>query len=175
VEKVDECVTRYTLTVSLRNADDNFMWVFEGVYGPNDDGERMVLWDEMVGLMSWWDRPWRFRGDFNVVRFSSERSGAGGFSVAMEDFSEFIHEPSLVDIPLYRGQFTWSNNQVWSKIDRFLLSSKWEEHYPDVSQRRLPRLLLEHFPLLLNCGTQREGKRHFKFKNMWLKSDGFVE
>jgi hypothetical protein len=29
--------------------------------------------------------------------------------------------------------------------------------------------------LLLDCGTQREGKRHFKFENMWLKSDGFVE
>jgi hypothetical protein len=52
VEKVDECVGQYTLVVSLRNADDNFMWAFEGVYGPNDDGERSVLWDEMVGLMS---------------------------------------------------------------------------------------------------------------------------
>jgi len=27
------------------------------VYGPNDDGERRVLWNEMAGLMSWWDRP----------------------------------------------------------------------------------------------------------------------
>jgi hypothetical protein len=49
------------------------------VYGPNDDGERRVLWNEMAGLMSWWDRPWCFGGDFNVVRFPSERSGAGGF------------------------------------------------------------------------------------------------
>jgi len=39
----------------------------------------------------------------------------------------------------------------------------------------LPRLLSDHFLLLLDCGTQREGKRHFKFENMWLKSDGFVE
>jgi hypothetical protein len=45
-----------------------------------------------------------------VVQFSSERSGAGGFSAAMEDFSEFIHGQSLVDIPLHGGQFTWSNN-----------------------------------------------------------------
>jgi hypothetical protein len=49
------------------------------VYGPNDDGERRVLWNEMAGLMSWWDRLWCFGGDFNVVRFPSERSGAGGF------------------------------------------------------------------------------------------------
>jgi len=40
----------------------------------------------------------------------------------------------LVDIPLQGGQFTWSNNQVWSKIDRFLLSPEWKEHYSDVSK-----------------------------------------
>jgi hypothetical protein len=74
-------------------------------------------------------------GDFNVVRFLSERSGAGAFSIAMEDFSKFIHGQSLVDIPLQGGQFSWSNNQVCSKIDRFLLSPEWEEHYPDVLQR----------------------------------------
>jgi hypothetical protein len=28
---------------------------------------------------------------------------------------------------------------------------------------------------MLGCGMQREGKRYFKFENMWLKSDGFVE
>lgn len=28
--------------------------------------------------------------DFNVVRFPSERKGGGGFTRAMEDFSDFI-------------------------------------------------------------------------------------
>jgi endonuclease/exonuclease/phosphatase family metal-dependent hydrolase len=104
------------------------------------------------------DRLWCFGGDFNVVRFPSERSGAGGFSATMEEFLEFIHRQSLVDIPLQGGQFTWSNKQVWSKIDRFLLSLEWEEHYPNVSQSRLPRLLSDHFTLMLDCGAQREGK-----------------
>jgi hypothetical protein len=72
VEKVDECMGMYTLAVSLRNVEDNFLWAFRGVYGPNDDGERRVLWNEMAGLMSWWDSPWCFGGDFNVVRFPSE-------------------------------------------------------------------------------------------------------
>jgi hypothetical protein len=79
----------------------------------------------------------------------------------------------LVDIPLQEGN-SLGPIKVWSKIDRFLLSPEWEEHYPDVSQSRLPRLLSDHFPLMLDCGSQREGKRYFKFENMWLKSDGFV-
>jgi hypothetical protein len=32
-------------------------------------GEMSVLWDEMAGLMIWWEMPWCFGGDFNVVRF----------------------------------------------------------------------------------------------------------
>jgi hypothetical protein len=44
-----------------------------------------------------------------------------------------------------------------------------------VSQRRLTRLFSDHFPLLLDCGTSRGGNRYFKFENMWLKYEGFVE
>jgi hypothetical protein len=114
-----------------------------------------------------------------VVQFPSEQSRAGYFSAAMEDFSEFIHGQSLVDIPMHEGHFTWSNNWVWSKIDRLLLSPEWEKHYPDVSQRRLPRLLSDHFPLLLDCGTHREAKDILNLKTcgsnpmvLWNKCKG---
>jgi hypothetical protein len=120
----------------MRNTDDNLVWVFEGVYGPNDDGDRRVLWDELAGLMSWWEMPWCIGGDFNVVRFPSERSGDLSYSVAMAKILDFIFVQGLVDIPLVGGQFTWSNNQeeqIWSRIDRFLLSPEWEEHYPEVT------------------------------------------
>jgi hypothetical protein len=56
----------------------------------NDDMDRRELWDELVGLMSWWEMPWCIGGDFNVVCFPSERSGVSGYSAAMEVFSEFI-------------------------------------------------------------------------------------
>jgi hypothetical protein len=84
----------------MRNTDDNLVWVFEGVYGPNDDGDRRVLWDELAGLMSWWEMPWCIGGDFNVVRFPSERLGDSGYSAAMMEFSEFIFVQSLVDLVL---------------------------------------------------------------------------
>jgi hypothetical protein len=67
------------------------------VYGPNNDGERSILWDEMPGLVSWWEMPWCFGGYFNVVRFPSERLGDFGFSAAMEEFLEFIFVHKLVD------------------------------------------------------------------------------
>jgi hypothetical protein len=99
-------------------------------------------------------------------------------SPAMLEFSKFIFEQGLMDIPLVGENFTWSNNRdslSWSRIDRFLLSPDWEAQFLDVSQRRLPRILLDHFPLLLDCGVVVRSSRYFKFENMWLKSEGFVE
>jgi hypothetical protein len=61
-----------------------------------------------------------------VVWFPSERLGDSSYSTTMPEFLEFIFVQSLVDLLLEGGQFTWSNNQedqTWSKIDRFLLSS----------------------------------------------------
>jgi hypothetical protein len=44
-----------------------------------------------------------------------------------------------------------------------------------VVQRRLPQLFSDHFPLILECGDSRGGKKYFKFENMWLKYEGFVD
>jgi endonuclease/exonuclease/phosphatase family metal-dependent hydrolase len=72
-----------------------------------------------------------------------------------------------MDIPLVCGKFTWSNNnQRWSRIDRFLFSSACEEQFPDVVQRRLPPILSDHFPLLLDCGVSNRAGGYFKFDNV---------
>jgi hypothetical protein len=34
---------------------------------------------------------------------------------------------------------------------------------------------LDHFPTLLDCGGLTRGSGSFKFENMWLKAEGFVE
>lgn len=50
---VEKVVVVFTITCSFRNVSDNFAWAFAGVYGPNIDHERMLLWDELAGLLSW--------------------------------------------------------------------------------------------------------------------------
>jgi hypothetical protein len=86
VEKVDVCLGEFTLAVSFRNAADRFVWAFAGVYGLNSGIDRRLLWDELAGILSWWNMPWCIGGgDFNVTRFPSERSGEGSMS-AMRDF-----------------------------------------------------------------------------------------
>ena len=35
------------------------------------------------------------------------------------------------------------------RIDRALVSLDWEEHFENISQRVLPRIILDHYSLLL--------------------------
>ena len=75
-----------------------------------------------------------------MVRFPSERLGSNSFTIAMREFSNFILEHGLIDLPLHGGSFTWSSlREVASKarLDRFLFSVDWEDRFPTVSQRRM--------------------------------------
>ncbi|KAG7967737.1 hypothetical protein I3843_08G114300 [Carya illinoinensis] len=81
----------------------------------------------------------------------------------------------LMDIQLMGGEFTWSNNHAWSRLDIFILSPSWESQYPNLSQKRFPRICSDHFPIMLEGGGIQGGRRPFKFENMWLKVEGFVD
>ena len=93
-------------------------------------------------------------------------------------FLDNIESNSLVDLPLEGASFTWfrdSGLPSMSRIDKALISLDWEEHFVNVSQRVLPRVISDHCPLLLEAGVVRRGRNAFKFKNMWLKAEGFVD
>lgn len=40
-----------------KGVEDGFDWACSGVYGPNDDSRRGLLWDELVEIRHHWDIP----------------------------------------------------------------------------------------------------------------------
>ena len=119
--------------------------------------------------------PWCIGGDFNVTLFLGERLRGTAYRSAVADFADFVAEQGLMDLPMDGGDVTWSNSVSWSRLDRFLVSSEWEFSYPGFMQKKLLRVCLDHAPILLASGRLQSGKRAFKFENMWLKEEGFVE
>ena len=104
-----------------------------------------------------------------MVCFPSERLGCTRLTSHMMNFLDFIETSHLVDLPLGGGPYTWSSgsaNPSISRIDRFLVSSDWEDQYPDITKKLLLHPLSNHFPLLLEVGSMSRGKTPFHFENI---------
>lgn len=117
-------------------------------------------------------------GDFNVCRYENERHNCVTRSRAMRGFSEIIQDLGIIDLPLQGAYYTWSRGEDLyqaSRIDRFLISPEWNECFKVVKQVALPRVILDHKPLLLENGDWKMNPSYFKFENMWLQVDGFMK
>jgi hypothetical protein len=105
VAMIDSAVGHFSISCKFRNVLDQKDWAFSGVYGPNINRERITMWEELAGVASWWGVPWVVGGDFNAIRFPSERLGASHFTSSMHAFSDFISSCGLRDIP-WKGVFS---------------------------------------------------------------------
>uniref|UniRef100_A0A2N9IRA3 Reverse transcriptase domain-containing protein n=1 Tax=Fagus sylvatica TaxID=28930 RepID=A0A2N9IRA3_FAGSY len=132
VEQVDVVKGKFSVSCLWKGLVDGFDWACFGVYGPHTDGERLELWNEL-----------------------SSRRGYSGFCPAMVAFSDWIENLQLVDLPLVGGRYTWSNSSTppsMSRLDRALISSDWEEHFPDVQLKLLSRPVSDHYPIMVETG-----------------------
>ena len=171
-------VGTFSVSCRFKSYEDDFCWNFSRVYGPTLKEKREVCWFELGAVRGLWGGPWCVAGDFNVVRFPEENSRRGRLTYSMRRFLEIIEDLELRVLPLHGGSFTWKgglNNQSHSRIDRFLVLNEWEEHFSGAVQSVLPKLVSDHFPILLDGGGVRGGPMPFRFENIWLKEEGFKE
>ena len=117
-------------------------------------------------------------GDFNVVKGMEEKVGVVYNHSVMSDFSNFIEDLGLMDIPLASGRFTWSSNRLvatFCRLDRFLISLAFMLRFQNLVQTILPKSLSDHNAVSLEDGARNWGPRSFKFFNHWVKEQGFNE
>ena len=177
-EKIDCVVGSFFVSVLLKGVADGFVWICMGVYGLNDAGLRDALWVELDSVRVRWSSAGCVFGDFNIIRYLAERLGYNSFSPAMFNFSDFIERNFLVDLTLVGSEYTWfrdSMNPSMSRIDRVLVLADWGEHFSDVIQRPFLCVVSNHGPILVEVGGMLRGKSPFKFENMWLKVEGFMD
>ena len=178
LELEDFCCGFHSLSLVCKSLQDNFRWVLSGVYGPCGVGSSRVLWNELENVRTRWNLPWCVGGDFNVVRFSTERRGGCPITRDMVRFSSFVERCSLIDLDLVGAQFTFSNGHSvpsMSRIDRFLISPEWEAHFSSVIQRALHVAASDHLPILLYPQDESWGPTPFRFELMWFKDPSLDE
>jgi endonuclease/exonuclease/phosphatase family metal-dependent hydrolase len=83
-------------------------------------------------------------------------------------FNAIINTHALREIRLSGGQFTWSNNHknpTLAKLDRILVNSEWEQKFPLTQSRKIPRIMSDHNPLIMDTGEKPEIiSREFRFE-----------
>jgi exonuclease III len=77
-------------------------------------------------------------------------------------FNAIINSHDLREIDMSGGQYTWSNNQInptLEKLDRFLMSSDWEDLFPLTTIHKIAREVSDHNPIILDTMENREMKK----------------
>ncbi|GJR55734.1 RNA-directed DNA polymerase, eukaryota [Tanacetum coccineum] len=149
--------------------------IMVAVYAPQELRDKRILWDYLEHVINQWDGEVVIMGDFNEVRFKSERFGSVFNAQGADVFNAFIASTGLEEVPLGGSSFTWCHKSAtkMSKLDRFLISENLMISCPNISATSLDRYLSDHRPILLRESQHDYGPIPFRFFNHWLELDGF--
>lgn len=164
--------TRHTVTVMLRQAGSGQCILITNAYGPSQDSMKPDFVKELAFLSNMAAHPWILAGDFNLVRWMTDRSSCNTAFTLMDMFNRFIAQAGIVDIPLRNRTYTWSSRRPqpsFSKLDRIFLSQQWTIAYPVIHLEALENIVSDHTPLVLTCKGLQQKQRRFQMELFWLK------
>ncbi|GJW95793.1 RNA-directed DNA polymerase, eukaryota [Tanacetum coccineum] len=158
-----------------RLTGQNFLLI--AVYAPQDSRDKQSLWDYLQQEIGKWKGEVIIMGDFNEVRFKSDRFGSNFNLHGAQLFNSFISGSGLVEVSLGGSHFTWCHKSAtkMSKLDRFLVSESLLSICPNINAITLERYLSDHRPILLREYHYDYGPTPFRFFHHWLKMDGFCK
>ncbi|XP_020254066.1 uncharacterized protein LOC109831138 [Asparagus officinalis] len=127
------------------------------------------------------NKPWILSGDFNAISDDEDKLGGAMVTVAETlDIREFIDDCQLTHLKTEGCFFTWNNKQeansrVWSRLDRTLVNDAWINLYNSSHVEYLLPNCSDHSPALVSIYDECvQGKKPFKFFNMWSKHDDYL-
>ncbi|GKA14061.1 RNA-directed DNA polymerase, eukaryota, reverse transcriptase zinc-binding domain protein [Tanacetum coccineum] len=161
----------YAVTPSSGNWISTHMHCYMvNVYASQDDRKKESLWHHILDFKEGNPGHYIIFGDFNVVRFASERIGTIFNSASANVFNQFISDGHLWEIPHGGHLFTRINSRgdKLSKLDRFLITENSASHMHNYSAQVLDCHILDHRPIVLSASSVDFGPTPFKLYNSWL-------
>jgi hypothetical protein len=115
-------------------------------------------------------------GDFNLIRNEGEKNSDNVNYTLMDRFNNFIGNHQIREVRRAGPKYTWTNKQlnpIMVNLDRFLISTDWEERFPLCMAWSLTRVGSDHSPIILDSGEQGEPRpKYFFFEKQWLLMPG---
>jgi len=121
------------LKFNLTNKSDGFRWALMAVYGAAQDEHKGAFLSELVRVCSDEVLPLVMGGDFNIIRYPSEKNNDRFNSRWPNLFNSTIEILNLKEIVMPGRQFTWASYAdvpTYEKLGRVLVSTDWELKFP---------------------------------------------
>jgi hypothetical protein len=164
----DTMVGRFFLEVTLMDLKLSLNWCLVIVYGDVQLCDKEDFLIELGMVCSDLRLPLLIGGDFNILRFSSEKNKIMRSNRWTYMFNSIINTYALREIHLSGDQYTCTNNQAdptLEKLDRFLMNSDWEDLFPLTIVHKLNKDIYDHNPLILDTMENKPKKRYeFRFE-----------
>nr|GEW62838.1 RNA-directed DNA polymerase, eukaryota [Tanacetum cinerariifolium] len=150
--------------------------LFISVYSPQALPLKRALWTFFTDTIHQWSGEVVVMGDFNEVRYVSERFGSVFHAPNAAKFNAFIVNSHMHDIPLGGYSFTWSEKYAtkMSKLDCFLVSQGFLDLFPNIFGLILYRNISDHRPILLKESQVDYGPTPFRLFHSWFLEDDFL-
>eukprot|EP00268_Persea_americana_P010495 TRINITY_DN1426_c5_g1_i1.p1 TRINITY_DN1426_c5_g1~~TRINITY_DN1426_c5_g1_i1.p1 ORF type:complete len:254 (-),score=31.85 TRINITY_DN1426_c5_g1_i1:1643-2404(-) len=169
------------LSMLLHNNSSRLTTIITGVYGSTNPSFKKDLWAVLIDSSST-TLPWCFIGDFNATLSHADKlSIRQPILSSLKAIQTTVMQAGLHDTQFAGNRFTWSNNRQGSsymaaRLDRALVNSIWMRHFCDPTVHHLPKISLDHSPILLAHHTQAPfSNAPFKFENKWLLHHSFLD
>ncbi|KAK1279157.1 hypothetical protein QJS04_geneDACA021350 [Acorus gramineus] len=152
---------------------------FTIVYGSNSSAERFLLWDALQSLALNTSGPWFVGGDFNEVRYGTEKRGGRPLQTSRAiRFNNCLDNCHLFDLHALGNTFSWNNrqeNRISCRLDRILGNSDWFRSYPEAYTQYLPGQLSDQSALKMVVEPPLQSyPKPFKFFHAWLQHETFM-
>jgi hypothetical protein len=125
---VDKDCGEFFSSMKIVLKQDDFRWEIVNIYGPVQIERKANFLQKLNQKISNMEDPFIMGGDFNLLRFTWEKSTGNVNQFWMSAFNDFIRDNGIKEMDRKGCKYTWSNKQanpIMSVLDRVLLAPEW--------------------------------------------------
>jgi hypothetical protein len=141
-------IKEFSISVIVRLKTKDIINRVIRVFGSSYEDKKEAFISELYSLFINYHGHTIIGGDFNLVRFQSDKSNGVIDHRWSDKFNALVEIWSLLEVKLSNRKFTWGNNQeifIMSNIDSY--NVEMDQVFPLASIRVVPRLGSDHTPI----------------------------